>query len=100
MAGGLIEMLFQALQDQPGVRIKGQSLMVGDKMFAYAKGDDLVIKLPSAQVQTLLRRKGFAPHLVGKNTMAEWVVVTRPSPAGYTSDLPLLRDAIEFVTTS
>lgn len=100
MAGGLIETLFEALQEQSGMRIKGQSLLVGDKMFAYAKGDDLVIKLPSVQVQTLLRRKGFSPRVVGKNTMAQWVVVTRSSQAGYTSDLPLLWDAIEYVTTS
>ena len=100
MASALIQTLVDGLADEPGVRIKGQSLMVGTKMFAYVNGDDLVIKLPGARVQALLRRKGFSPHVMGTKTMTEWVVVTRPNPPGYTKCLPLLREAIEFVSTS
>ncbi len=68
MAGGIVELLFESLRDQPGVRIRGQSLMVGDKMFAYASGDNLIIKLPVGQVQTLLRRKDFSPHIHGHSS--------------------------------
>lgn len=100
MVSSLIDLLFTALHGQPGVRIKGQSLMVGDKMFAYAKAGDLVIKLPAEQVQRLLRRQHFSPLVMGKNVMKEWVVVTRADPATYITDLPLLKDAIEFVSGS
>lgn len=74
--------------------------MAGEKMFAYANGGDMVIKLPADEVEGLLRRKAFSPHVVGTKVMAEWVVVSRPQPAAYLKDLTLLRKAIEFVGQS
>ena len=74
--------------------------MAGEKMFAYAKGDDLVIKLPADEVQALLRRRGFSPHVVGTKVMPQWVVVSRSQPAAYLKDVTLLRKAIEFTRQS
>ncbi|HEX2054089.1 MAG TPA: hypothetical protein VHJ78_10245 [Actinomycetota bacterium] len=82
------------------VQPKGRHLsaLIGGKVFAYTRGADLVLKLPSARIDEL-ESEGVGTRLVmGKRRMSEWAVVPARDPADWLR--PLLAEAAAFVATS
>ena len=59
----------------PGRSLSNETLTVGGKIFAFLKGDHLVVKLPRAQVVALLEADQGEAFTAGGRTMREWVSV-------------------------
>jgi hypothetical protein len=62
-----------------GRALSNEVLKVNNKIFAFRKGEDLVLKLPASRVGELLAA-GSKPFQSGGRTMKEWVAV--PAQAG------------------
>ena len=76
---------------------KHQSLMVGKKVFAYTRGDDIVLKLPAQQIERLLQTMDASMLVMGKRAMKEWVVIRHEDPQAFRDDLALFEQAKAFV---
>jgi hypothetical protein len=67
---------------KPGVSIgrtmHNEVLTVHGKIFAFRKGDRLVVKLPAAEVADLIRDGRGLPFQSGGRVMREWVAVELP----------------------
>ena len=97
--------LTDALTGAPGVAPPGASgkrgfgsaaLTVDGSIFAMVTRGSLVLKLPRERVDALVAEGGGAPFDAGRGrTMREWVVLGDDAGA----DLPLAREALEFVRT-
>jgi len=70
-------------------------------MFACISGDGVGLRLSIAKATELSFSRGnvvpFQPG--GIASTREWVQINRVEPADYAEDLPLFREAIEFVKT-
>ncbi|MGK5110929.1 MULTISPECIES: hypothetical protein [unclassified Geodermatophilus] len=96
--------LVDALADDPGVtppdadggrRFGSATLRAGGSIFAMLVQGALVLKLPGTRVEALLAAGTGAPFGNGKGQpYREWVTLPDGDPA---SDLPLAREALEFV---
>jgi hypothetical protein len=62
-----------------GRSFSNETLTVGGKVFAFAKGDRLVVKLPAAQAAGLVADGAAVPFESGGRQMREWVSVA-PAP--------------------
>jgi hypothetical protein len=69
--------------------------MLEAKVFAFQAQDGLVLKLPAARVQELVRKREARAVVMGKRAMKEWVVVGLPR--GLRAEIELLREAMAFV---
>lgn len=58
-----------------GRSLNNETLTVGGKIFAFLKGDELVLKLPRAQVVALLEAGDGEAFTAGGRTMREWAAV-------------------------
>jgi hypothetical protein len=96
--------IVEALSFEPGVTLEkgwGSSSVVlkaRGKIFVMLVADELVLKLPKARVDALVRAgtsRRFDPRRDGR-VMKEWVVVSTPR-AGWTD---LAREALKFVSGS
>jgi hypothetical protein len=88
--------LCDALLARPGVTIgralSSEGLMVNRKLFAFARRDTLVVKLPAARIDELVVDSAVTRALMGRRTMKEWVEL---APA---ADWAALADeALEYV---
>lgn len=55
-----------------------EALTVGGKIFAFVKGDRLVVKLPRPRVEALVSAGRAVPFEAGGRTMREWAAVRLP----------------------
>lgn len=81
---------------EPGGRGFGSSaLKVNGSIFAMISGGKLVLKLPHARVDTLMRAGAGTPFDAGKGRpMKEWLTVTADDNESW---LALAREALDFV---
>ena len=103
MAGDLATALVSILQKVHGVVIKTKlnstNFTVDEKVFAFTKGEGVVLKLPPETVKSLIASKAAAMLVMGKRTMKEWVVIHYRSPRDSSKDLPLFKEAMEYVSS-
>jgi hypothetical protein len=76
-------------------KFNGVSFLTEAKVFAFQAQDGLVLKLPVARVQELVREREARALVMGKRVMKEWVVVGLPQ--GLRGEMELLREAKAFV---
>ena len=76
---------------------KHQSLTIGKKVFAYTRGNDVVLKLPAQTIEQLLQTMDASVLVMGKRVMKEWVVIRHEDPQAFRYDLPLFEQAMAFV---
>jgi len=75
------------------------TFLTGKKIFAFTRhGGGMALKLPRERIAELIQLDDFAPLIMGKRTMKEWIFIDHKSPADYKKDLGLFREAITFVT--
>jgi hypothetical protein len=71
--------LVEGYLSRPGVALgrslNNETLTVGGKIFAFLRGDELVLKLPRADVVALLESGRAEAFTAGGRTMREWVAV-------------------------
>jgi hypothetical protein len=71
--------LVDGFLSRPGVALgrslSNETLTVGGKIFAFCKGDQLVVKLPRSDVVGLLDAGQGEAFTAGGRTMREWVAV-------------------------
>jgi hypothetical protein len=73
------------------------SFSIAGKVFAFTRPDGLVLKLPTAQIDTVLAKRDAALLVMGKRTMREWVHLRLAGPEDYRGELSLLVAAMGFV---
>jgi hypothetical protein len=61
-----------------GPILQNQGLKVNGKVFAFLKGDRLVVKIPAQQAATLVESGEGEAFESGGRTMREWVTVGAP----------------------
>ena len=87
----------------PGVVVKrklnSSNFAVKKKVFAFTKGDGMVLKLPPKTVKKLIQAKAATMLVMGKRTMKEWVVIPLKDPAVARKHLTLLKEAKRFVSS-
>jgi hypothetical protein len=97
------EILADKLKKIPGMRRRGvlgqrPGFYAGDKLFAFLQREGVVLKLPEATVEQWVGRPGYRRyHMQGKPPMREWMEIVHAEAGDYASDLPLFREAAEFV---
>ena len=83
---------------RPGVALgrslSNETLTVGGKIFAFLKGDQLVVKLPRAEVVALLEAGEGEAFTAGGRTMREWIAVPWTTRETWAS---LMQQAFAFV---
>jgi hypothetical protein len=81
-----------------GRAMQNEVLTIHGKIFAFRKGERLVVKLPAAQVADLIRQGTGVPFQSGGRTMREWVAVELPDDdSGWAT---LMATAREYVDPS
>lgn len=99
----LTSILLSMLEDLPQVsvakKVNHLSFLVGKKVFAYTRAEDVVIKLPPAKIKELVEKKEAAPLVMGQRVMKEWVVIRHDNPEAYQEELELFKEAIGFVSS-
>lgn len=87
----------------PGVVVKRKpnsaNFAVKKKVFAFTKGDGVVLKLPPKTVKKLIEAKAATMLVMGKRTMKEWVVISLKDPAVARKQLALSKEAMAFVSS-
>lgn len=87
----------------PGVVVKRKlnsaNFAVKKKVFAFTKGDGVVLKLPPKTVKKLIEEKAATMLVMGKRTMKEWVVISLKDPAVARKHLALCKEAMAFVSS-
>lgn len=63
---------------RPGRSLRGGTLTVGGKTFAFLHGDRLIVKLPAARAADLVARTGAVHFEAGGRLMREWISVGEP----------------------
>jgi hypothetical protein len=76
---------------------KHQSFMIGNEVFAYTRGNDVVPKLPAQRIEQLLHTMDASILVMGKRAMKEWVVIRHKDPQAFRNDLALFEQAMAFV---
>lgn len=98
----LSEILIPLLAKFPGayVMTKGKiaNFTINKKIFAFTKGNALVLKLPGSVIQDLLARKQATMLTMGTRTMKEWVTIRYGNYDECEKDVPLLKKAMRFVS--
>jgi hypothetical protein len=64
-----------------GRMLRSSGLRTGGRFFAFARDEDLVVKLPRERVETLVAAKKGRPFKSGSRTMKEWVALTPENEA-------------------
>jgi len=77
-----------------GRSLRNETLTVGGKIFAFAKDDDLIVKLPAARVADLAAKGEAEPFVNAGRTMKEWA---RVPPSDAATWRALLEEARHFV---
>lgn len=80
-------------------RLNSMNFTVQKKVFAYTRGDEVVLKLPPETVSRLLSTKTAKLLVMGKRTMKEWVVIHYHRPGESRRDLALFKEAIRYVAS-
>jgi len=79
MSNDLSKNLIALLKNIPGVvvstKLSSTNFTAKKKVFAFTKGDGVVLKLPPETVMQLLSDKAAVLLVMGKRTMKEWVVI-------------------------
>ena len=101
----IVEFLDERLAHYPEVSAKkifghpGYSLE--NRVFTFAYGDGLCIKLPRDLYEQVLTRDDTTPFMPGNDTrsMGTWVVISRPEAVEYDEDWELIEIAMAYVMT-
>ncbi len=80
-----------------GKKLNSMNFTVGKKVFAFTKGDGVVMKLPPETVRKLVDAGAATLLIMGKRVMKEWVVIRHPNPNDFKKDLGLFKEAMAFV---
>jgi hypothetical protein len=104
MPSALSMMLVTMLEGIPSVEISTKlnstNFTARKKVFAFIKGDGVVLKLPPETVKRLVSTKVATLLVMGKRRMKEWVVIRYKSPGDCRKHLALFEEAIGYVTAS
>lgn len=75
---------------------------VNDRMFACIYGGAVGIRVPvNVATELQFSRHNIAPFQPkGKASTREWVQISHADPAGYSGELELFKQALEFVKTA
>ncbi len=82
-----------------GRALRNEALTVHGKIFAFLKGDRLVLKLPATHVKQLIGAGAAIPFTSGGRTMKQWVAVPPSSTADVNAWRTLLNDARVYVAS-
>lgn len=98
----LSAVLFSMAAKIPGIVINlkrnSANFTIKEKVFAFTKGDGVVLKLPPRTVKRLIEVRAASMLVMGKRTMREWVVIRLKNPADARKHFELLREAMAFVS--
>ena len=93
----LATILIELLQPLPDVvvttKLTSTNFTAKSKVFAFTKGDGVVVKLPPQTVTRLISDQQAELLVMGKRTMKEWVVIHYRTPADCKKHLPLFTEA-------
>ncbi len=92
-------MLADLPQIRIGKHIHAINFLVGEKVFAFMKGDGVTVKLPREKVNVLVAQDLAVPLVMGKRVMKEWVVITHAEPEEYKKDRGFFKESIAFVAS-
>jgi hypothetical protein len=85
----------------PGVvaakKLNSTNFTVGKKVFAFTKGEAVVLKLPQPVIQRLVEEGTATRLIMGKRVMKEWAVIRRPKPTDFKSDWGRFEESVAFV---
>ena len=94
--------LVSLLAKLPGVvvtrKLNSTNFTISGKVFAFTKGDAVVLKLPQAVIQRLVDNGAATRLIMGKRMMKDWAVVRRPNPADFKNDLGMFKESVAFVS--
>ena len=94
--------LVSSLAKIPGVVVKRKltsaNFTVRKKVFAFTKGDGVVLKLPPGTVKRLVEVGAASMLVMGTRTMKEWVVIRLNDPSDAKKHLRLFKEAMAFVS--
>lgn len=93
-------MLADLPQVKIGKHIHNINFLVGEKVFAFIKGDGVAMKLPKEKIKELMVQELATPLVMGKRVMKEWVLIKHDDPEEYKKDLELFKESIAFVATT
>lgn len=103
MSKDLSKYFVSLLEHVPGVvvstKLNSTNFSAKKKVFAFTKGDGVVLKLPPGTVKQLVSTKAAALLVMGKRTMKEWVVIRYSSPKDCRQHLALLKEAMAYAAT-
>ena len=96
--------LVSMLQKLPGVAVgqkfNSTNFTVRKKVFAFTKGDGVVVKLPPETVKALLKTRRASLLVMGKRTMKEWVVIRYKNASEAKKHLGLFKEALDYVSSN
>lgn len=94
--------LTSMLSKIPGViattKKNSASFKTGKKVFAFTKGDGIVLKLPPETVTRLVSKQKAVRLVMGKRTMKEWVVISCRSLQDCEKYVAFFKEAISYVS--
>ncbi len=96
LSATLASMLVDLPQVRVGKHINNVNFLVGEKVFAFVKGDGVAMKLPKEKIKELVDQERATPLVMGKRVMKEWAVIKHEEPEEYQKDLELFKEAIAF----
>ena len=90
----------RAFVSQPGIEqdrmLRSAGLRLNGTFFAFARDDELIVKLPAARVAELLGTGHGRAFRSGRRTMKEWVAV---KPDGVEATAVYVSEARDFVAS-
>ena len=89
----LVRELRERVSAKGGKRFGKHALKVHGRIFAMEVQENLVVKLPAARVEALLKGDSGKPFERGGRKMKEWIVLTLPE----SSWGPVVREAHRYV---
>jgi len=102
LADNLVTILSSLLKDIPRVSITKKfhntSFLIGRKVFAFTKGEGVVIKLPKEKIKQLLDKGNAEVLVMGKRAMKEWVIIKYKDPNEYKNALELFNESMTYVS--
>jgi len=94
--------LVSMLAEIPGVVVKRKltsaNFTVKKKVFAFTKGDGVVLKLSRETIERLVEAGAASMLVMGKRTMKEWIVIRFRNPSDARKQLTLFKEAMAFVS--
>lgn len=98
----LVTILSSLLKDIPHVSIMKKfhntSFLIGKKVFAFTKGNGVVMKLPKGKIKELVDKENAEPLVMGKRVMQEWVIIKYKYSSESKKAFGLLKEAMSFVS--